>query len=386
MNYKKVILLNGTFSGSQHEMIDSSIIIAFAMIAEKVVVYFQPRRKGIIKSLVEQRIDKKNITYKTILNLPDSVRVTFRELIAAIQECWIFLTKADKNTLTCLTYINRFNCYGLNFLSKITHKPLIIICHGEIRVACTQRHKDEINWVKMLRRFYGQTILAKNARLVVLGEYIKHNIGQYIPKENISKLLFFDHPYFSTSERMPHSLHTPIRIGVIGYLKRESERGFENVKKMAIAIADNDEFELRLLSSVERELVNELPDSVRLMNPDSVFIPRNEYNKMIEELDYIYCPYPTGAFKAIASGALLEAISKHKPIIMHKNEHAMYLRKKYGEFGIVMDDSEDAFVKIRPFLNDMEQYKHLQLMQDSLLTKLSPENLSDQLKQICDSI
>ena len=385
MKYKKVILLNGTFSGSQHEMIDSSLIISFAQFTERIKVYFLPKRRNIIKKLVSKRLDSKDVEYHCLYNVPDKVRITFRELIAAIQECMIFAT-SGKNTLTCLTYVNRFNGFGLNFLSKITHKPLIIICHGEIRMACTPRREDEINWVKMLRRFYGQTLLAKNVRLVVLGEYIKCNIEQYIPKENICKLLSFDHPYFPTSERTPLSLHTPIRIGVIGYLKRESERGFENVKRMAKAIAGSDGFELRLLSSVERTLERELPNTVKLMNPNSEFIPRDEYNKMIEELDYIYCPYPTGAFKAIASGALLEAISKHKPVIMHRNEHVMYLREKYGEFGIIMDDTDEGFDKIRPVLKDYVHYKHLQIMQDTLLEKLSPENLGNSLRNICNSI
>lgn len=386
MNYKKVILLNGTFSGSQHEMIDSSIIIAFSIIAEKVVVYFQPKRKEIIKSLVEQRTDNQNITYKDIYNLSDSVRVTFRELIAAIQECWIFLTKADKNTLTCLTYINRFNCYGLNFLSKITGRPLIIVCHGELKHINTTPHQGEINWVKMLRHFYKGVTIAPHGMLMVLGSNIKEITDKLVSKEKAKNYISWEHPYFRTTLPTIHELHHPIRIGVIGFLKREKERGFDNVKKLAFAISNDCEFELRLLSSIQEDLLQELPNTVKIMNPESRFIPRYEYNQMIEELDYIYCPYPTGSFEMTASGALLEAMAQRRPIIMHNNEFTIHLRKLYGDFGIILDDEDKGFERIKQSLKDEKQYARYITQQDTILEKISPENLSNGLEKICNSL
>ena len=386
MKYKKVILLNGTFSGSQHEMIDSSFIIAFAIIADKVIVYFQPRRKEIIKSLVEQRIDKQNITYKNIFNLPDSVRVTSREFIAAIQECWIFLTKADENTLTCLTYINRFNCYGLNLLSKITGRPLIIVCHGELKHANTTPYQGEINWVKMLRHFYKDVIIAPHTMLMVLGSNIKEKIGKYVSEEKAKKYISWEHPYFRTTSPTIHGLHHPIRIGVIGFLKRDKERGFDNVKKFAFALSHDSDFELRLLSSIQEDLLQELPLTVRIINPDSRFIPRYEYNQMIEELDYIYCPYPTGAFEMTASGALLEAMAQRRPIIMHKNEYTIHLRQLYGDFGIVIDDEDNGFERLKLILKDEKQYSEYIAQQDRILEMISPEKLSPYLVRICDKM
>ena len=376
--------MNGTFSGSQHEMIDSSLIIAFAQIARNVEVFFQPTRCEIIRGLVNQRLGENRIKYNKIFNLPDSVHVTFRELLAAIQECWIFLIHTDRRSLTCLTYINRFNCYALNFLSKITHKPLLIICHGELRLISQEPSKNDINWVKMLRHFYKKTSIAKKTRLIVLGDHIRDNISQWIPKTKMDKIISFEHLYYSTSETSIQPIHHPVRIGVIGFLKRDNERGFENVKKFANNLCGDSDFELRLLSSVERTLEKELPNAVKLMNPNSAFIPREEYNKMIEELDYIYCPYPDTAFKYTASGALLEAISKRKPIIMHPNRYSDYLRNKFGAFGIIINGTDcDSLKRI---LKDNKKYMLYVQQQDSLLEKITPESLCQRLGEICDTI
>jgi hypothetical protein len=139
-----------------------------------------------------------------------------------------------------------------------------------------------------------------------------------------------------------------------------------------------------LLSSVQKELVKDLPDSVKIMNPQSLFVPRKEYDKMINDLDYIYCPYPETAFKYTASGALLEAISKRKPIIMHNNNYGNYLRKKYGKFGVIV--STTNFYSIKEELKDMMKYTSLVKMQDSVLERLSPEAQSSKLEYICDNI
>lgn len=376
--------MNGTFSGSQHEMIDSSLVIAFALIARDVDVFFQPKRCEIIKGLVDQRLGENQIKYHRIFNLPDSIHVTFRELLAAIQECWAFLIHADRKSLTCLTYINRFNCYALNFLSKITHKPLLILCHGEIRLISQEPCKNDINWVKMVRHFYRKTGIAEKTKLIVLGDHIRDNISPWISTTKLDKFISFEHLYYSTTDTPILPIHHPIRIGVIGFLKRDKERGFENVKMLANNLCCDTDFELRLLSSIQKDIVSELPNSVRLMNPDSVFIPRDEYNKMIEELDYIYCPYPDSAFKFTASGALLEAISKRKPIIMHNNRYSDYLRNKFGDFGIMINGTD--YDSLRRILKDEKEYMLYVQQQDSLLEKITPESLCMNLSEICDTI
>ena len=107
---------------------------------------------------------------------------------------------------------------------------------------------------------------------------------------------------------------------------------------------------------------------------------------MIEELDYIYCPYPTGAFEMTASGALLEAIAQRRPIIMHNNEYTIHLRKLYGDFGIIIDDEDDRFESIKQTLKDEMQYaKHI-AQQDRILEMISPENLSQDLERICNCL
>ena len=108
MKYKKVILLNGTFSGSQHEMIDSSLIISFAQFTERIKVYFLPKRRNIIKKLVSKRLDSKDVEYHCLYNVPDKVRITFRELIAAIQECFIFVF-VDVHVTVIVSYVPKYH-------------------------------------------------------------------------------------------------------------------------------------------------------------------------------------------------------------------------------------------------------------------------------------
>jgi len=386
MRYKKAIILNGTLSGCQHEMIDSSLVMCFAEICERVDMYFQNDRGHIIQNLTDKHSAKSaNINCHVIWNRKNW-KSTFRELCGALQESWIFLIKADRETITCLTYINSFNGYLLNVLSKLTGKSLLLCCHGELEMITTPFKSSDLRWRKMMRYFYTNIRIAEHARLMIFGDHIKENIKPYLTAEKYDKYVAFEHLYYNTVEDVDSQpkLHTPVRIGVTGYVKKDAARGFDNIKAFARYVCKYANIELRILGVVEEELLPEFPKSIKLMNIKCEFIPRVDYDKMIQELDYILIPYPAGCFKMTASGALLDAIVKYKPVIMYANEYGMYLQKKYGEFAIVIGGNYDA--TLISMITDKENYARLYKNIRIVADNLTPENSSPSLKMIINSL
>ena len=347
--------------------------------ANQVDVHFLSNRLFDIKAIVDRypKVYKGNVKYKSHMSLfrPGLIN----DLYGAINELLLYFRCSTKHNLFISTYNNMFSCHLLNMAAKISNNPLLLCCHSELNVVSQPKSESGI-WNKLIYNFYKRTNYAKSLRLIVFGDYIIQNISPYIYKSQIHHFVSVDHPYFRLSSNINNvQKFNPkeIKIGIIGSVNQSSDRGLDNILSFASNICD-DNIELRIVSRVSEELKQSLPNNICYCATNNEFIPRERYNILISELDYIYIPYPVSAFKFFASGALLEAIFSGKPVLMYRNSCNEYFYNKYGEYGIFIDDFR--YSELKGILQDQKNYKRIVENQRIIMNNLDPINMMNTLK------
>lgn len=372
---KKIVVLNATLRGSAHEIVDASFIVCLSRCFEKILVFFRRDRSQYFE---------KNILFENVDFLPlrDScTRGLKHEFFSSILEIWVLLKNVRKDDICLSTYVNTFSCHVLNFISKVTGKKLYICCHSELRVVAEPNISIKKIWKYSLKRFFTKTKFSKNLKLIVLGDSIYKNLIPFIDSNRMNAFVPFDHPYFALKNVDNAEVDdSSIRIGVIGYLSPAKERGFDNVLRLAKLIENKRNLKLVVVSRISQDLAGLLPETVELCSRDGNFLPRNRYDAEIEKLKYIYVPYPKESFKFTASGALLEAIFRNKPVLYHGNDYARYIERKFGQYGICLDDLNLG--AIETILANESMYESLLSSQKKVQNALLPETLCSSLRKI----
>lgn len=378
---KKVVVLNATFDGSTHEIIDSSIIIMLSHIYSKVLVRFLASRSNIIGGIVNQfGNDNANIDYKSFNN--DLRKGAFHDLKAAMLEALTILF-GSKDTLYVTTFNNMFSCHLNNLISRLTGKKIIMFCHSEVNVITGGDYKISQYWAYLINRFFKKTSLGRNVKLVVLGDHILNQLPHYIKKERLSHFYSIDHPYFTNKNKIsdPTFSSKEVKIGVIGGVSKNSSHGYNNILDFANSIINNNNnIRIYLISSVEREIRNTFPSNVTIVNKEDGYLPREEYEKNIDKMDYILLPYSSTDYNLIASGAVLEAIIRLKPTIMFPNNYFKYLSNKYGKFGVFVEDRN--FERLTQDLLSVHKYEGFRNKEHEIADKLNPLNMISSFQQI----
>ena len=369
----RVYFINATLSGNAHEIIDSSELIIFSKIFPQVHAYFQKSRCKAIQNTVEKFDSSIDVKFHGLFDL--GKRSALNDLKAALVEIFLLLRLKKKNNLFVFSYINMFSCHILNFISKITRKKIIICCHNELEIVAERKPKMFNYWRWLVYRFYTKTNLANNVYLLVLGENIREKYAEYIDQDKLDKVISVEHPYFSASQDhvdLRYPKNKKIKIGVIGSVSKNKERGFENILHLANSLIKFPDVEIDIISKIDVDLVDKLPPNVCVVGSPGFFLPRNEYDAYVGQLDYIYSPYPMDSFVFTASGALLESLFKNKVLLMHANAYVKHLMSLFGTFGLLIDGMNSE--EIYSFLKNKNHDNYLTILQD-MTEKLNPEQM-----------
>lgn len=402
---KKIVFLNATFEGNAHEIIDTSIIYCASKIFQNVKVRFLKDRSDIVQEQIKEYFKCSNITFQPFFNIKKNIngynglgnnsfsrliskfRIALREIISALEEVVEYISCSNRDSIFCLTYINRYNCFLLNFACKILQRPLYIFCHSEIEYILLDEELITSNYIKLQYRFLTATSIAKNIKLVVLGDSILNNISKTLNKDRLIHFTSVDHPYYNTfNKQQTNSIKDKknINIGVIGNLTHSKHRGFYNVLSLANNLKNTDNITINILGKTDRISYQELDGLAKFYNKSGLLISREEYDNNIDKMDYIYIPYPIDSFNFTASGSLLEAICKLKPVLYHRNCYTNYIINKFGEFGIDIDKYETpSLIKI---LTNADFYEKLIQEQIDVANKISPQNLIAQYYKLFNQI
>lgn len=371
---KKVVIMNATFDGSAHEIIDASIIIMLSSIYSIVEVKFLNKRSSIIENIVRSHIKGNNVRFVPFRN--DIRKGALHDLWAAILEFWTILIGSHRN-LYISTFNNMFSCHLNNFVSRLMSKKVILFCHSEVNVVTRSNYKMKDFWAYLINRFYTESHLGRNVKLVVLGDHILRELPKYINSKRMKHFYSIDHPYFKDGETFgTHQLDkNNIKIGVIGGVSKDSTHGYKNILHFAEYLSSNANFKIYLISSVSKEVRDSFPNNVVIVNKKEGYLPRKEYEEAIETMDYILLPYSSSEYNLIASGAVLEAIVRNKPIIMYTNNYFRYLTEKYGKFGYFVEKDKDLI----NHLNDDINYLRLANGEKQIAKRLLPSEIRKQL-------
>lgn len=337
MKHNKLYFINSSLQGNVHEVIDTSMLAIFATIYKCVEVHLLDGRMQVISCGLEKIIGKEVFNRVHFFKTHCFSKMTVT--IGALFDAWFYI-KSERNSICYFSSVNYLSVHIINLLSKILHKDVIICSHSELSLISTSKAHRTQRWAYLVQRFFMRTPISKYLNIMVLGDQILENVKTHM--SNRSKYFFvFEHPYFifehSSTKRTGFD-STHIKIGVIGSVTDSVERGFDNILHFASMIDSEPTIELRIIGRISPKLAELLPPKVKIYNDGDRFIPKDEYDNLVDELDYIYLPYPIGSFMYTASGAILEALFKNKGIIMHKNGYSTYLAEKYGEFGYFIDD------------------------------------------------
>ena len=377
----RIIFVNATLDDNVHEMVDSSLIVAFAQ-KLPVDVFFLKKRSVIVKGIIDKAFSLNNVRFQPLSNIKRSGAV--KDLIAALIEFYILVFKGNKSSLFVFSYANMFSRYLINFGSKLTGKKVLICAHSELESIVTHKLKGAGYWEKLMGLFY-QLNLARKLRIVVLGDSIQIELQKHVPARVNDKVISLIHPYFHFEAPKRKQLSSDIiHIGVVGVVSMSVHRGYDNLMSFTSKIGTYGNVKIHIISRIDKELQRELPQSVIIENPTGRYLPKDEYEQLIRQMDYLYYPYPKDAFKLTASGAIFESVANQRPPLMYSNQFFLYLTKEYGNFGLFVDQlSDDMFLNM---ISDNNNYNKMCDMLAGFATQVNPIYLSDVLyNKISDS-
>ena len=376
VNYmiKKIKFINATLDDNVHEMVDSSLIVAFAQ-KMPVEVFFLNRRAIIIEGLIKKSFPLNNIRFHSLHNIRKSGAI--KDFIAAVMEFYILLFSGNHETLYVFSYANMFSRYLINFGSKLFGKKVLVCTHSELETVVTCKSKGSCYWDKLMGGFYYKE-LAPMLRIMVMGENILNELKTHIPEKNTNKFFSLIHPYYHTTKPVSKILISEdIHIGVVGIISKSVQRGFNNLLSFVSFLEKSGNMKLHIISRIDNELRQDLPQSVIVENPTGRYLPKEEYENLIQQMDYLYYPYPKEAFKLTASGAIFESIANLRPPLMYSNDYFLSLTKEYGNFGIFIDQL--LCEKLIGVISDKNNYKRMCDVLSDFSNKISPTNLSENL-------
>ena len=134
------------------------------------------------------------------------------------------------------------------------------------------------------------------------------------------------------------------------------------------------QIEIHIISRVHKDLMDKITPFVHIENAKGAYLSKEEYERFISNMDYLYYPYPSDCFKLTASGAIFESIVNKKPALMYSNSYFKYLNQKYGRFGYFIDEfvSLDELVTK---LGDLKEYTKLCNSTEQITNRIHPKEL-----------
>ncbi|MDE5944140.1 MAG: hypothetical protein K2G93_00945 [Rikenella sp.] len=250
---------------------------------------------------------------------------------------------------------------------------------------------DKKNWggffVKLQRKIAVRFFLAskRKSRLyfVVMGDSILFHIRQTVSPELAERFISVDHSYIFGSTRPRVEVNKPLQIGTVGVLTEA--KGYDTLCVLAER--------LQAMKKVKLTVTGRIFADIEPLERFGVDLPCNkgiapledeEFRERIERLDYILFLYPTDSYRMIASGAVMDAVDKARPIVSLRNDYFSYLFNKYGNFGFLAEDTSHLLHLIEQLGQGELQCSAIDF--DELRHKMSPEVLCAELKTALSTI
>ncbi|MNZ13468.1 hypothetical protein D3C78_303710 [compost metagenome] len=193
---------------------------------------------------------------------------------------------------------------------------------------------------------------------VVYGKTIKDKLLTIFP-ELREHVLSLEHP-FITKKELVRRVSNIFTIGAFGVISRQ--KNSHQIIELAELMHDkNPLMQFRLVG----KFIDHLPyknEAITVIG-GTEFLTRQDYEKQIGDTAWLMYLYEDRNYELIASGAFLDAILYHKPIICLRNSFFQNVFKTY-EIGILVDSIEElpeALIKLFSRTDLLEFYAGCQV-------------------------
>lgn len=367
-----------TFSqGMQHLSFNASLLVMCSFVATEVEYYGA-------QVIAQMAGNPQNVLWRKLFVVSGDGRssLILRYLVGAVLNIW-HLMIAPQDTILIYNNNNLFSARGLNFLNRILGKRVVVFCHGEMELLVSDTQKGGIlhKLLTLLARgFYLQDDckIATSTYFFVMGGAIYGNLAKLLSADKMAHFCQIDHPYIFNP---PNSTvpHTTLNIGTVGVLNHL--KGGDSLCVLADMLKQNNITNVRLSVTGRIFCPKEtlLARGILLpSNGGNAPIDQQEFTSRIEELDYILFFYEKDSYKLTASGAIMDAIDRRRPIIAIKNDYFTYLFDKFGEFGYLVEDIQEMVELIDKITNGLNVQRIFDF--ESLQVALSPVALANDFR------
>ena len=377
--------------GTAHEMFNASILWMCTQIpCSQVICRATKSNIHSMERLLESaHLDTHKVITRPIPTVGGRGRLPLliRYLLGTIQLCWHLVFSVRTQDIVLLPFNNLFALKGINFLSKLLSRRVLIFCHGELEFVVSQVNKQgllsRILSHRCLRFFTNpRTHISHSLFFSVLGNHIRHNLKNILPPSFSGHLFSMAHPYlfFKSSEHARHP-HKKLSIGTCGTMTLS--KGALVMAQFAAKCRDRHlDIDIYHVGSVLSGLDEMLQAGIHIPSAERA-LSREAYDEKVNQLDYLLFFYDPNSYQITASGAVMDAIALQKPIIALRNDYFQYLFDTFGPFGI-LDNSVDAMVEHISQICEGRlliscDFRHIQ-------EQLSPQSLLPEFEQILQAI
>lgn len=368
----KVLIIDTLSYSTFHEVFNSSVVYMCALIFDRVELSCSNSTYRTIEKLITRynpAFDADTINYKQIkvIERDDTIGGFIKYMLSGWLNFWYFLI-APRSVQIIYTNNNPLSLWWVTLINMLLRKDVAIFCHGELDLLIRKPHiwKPSFYYKHIFRLLFRYGLIGRHTKLLVLGDSILGNLQPMLNKHNRKQVLSIEHPYFFVTRTTNHTtLKRPIRIGTVGALTYA--KGLQSLLNLSHKI-DESEIKLSVVGRVMETIDVEQYPNIQFLEQQGEYIPRDEFERAIEELDYILFLYPVDSYGFIASGAIFDAMDMGKPIITLKNDYFTHILKL--PIGYVVQDEEQVLEIIRKisartssqteygkFLDNIEQLK-----------------------------
>ena len=354
-----------------HEIVNFSLLQCFSNIYSNVIyIVGKSAYENMQKLSTQNKIEFSNVTFKSkwVVELAHPLGALLRMLVGF----FIFLKEyfmLKKGETIFYNYNNPFALPFIALLNRFFKKNIIIIFHGELEFFITSIPFYKLHYIYRVFNYLSFKYLLKNSniRILLLGDSIKNNLLEIFPQV-ANQIISINHPYiFSGESSNSIKLNEQLTIGTVGLLIPEKGlyKLFDISKALEKEIEGN-QLKIKVIGKVPSFVNKENYNEITWMPNE--YIPRDIFDKEIETLDFILFLYPTNSYKLIASGALLDAISKEKPIIALHNS---YFEECFAQHkvGYLCESVEEIIKTIRHLITTENQTLYEQYVNNIKLLK-----------------
>ena len=388
---RRTVYLDTYWWGNGHEMFNAGLLALCIQAAQGGEVLCRATKSSFaaITGLLSQNgIGHGNVKFRPVFTISGESRYAsvFRYVWSALLSVGRLLL-SKKTDLIIIPYNNLFALKHINRLNRLLGRSVVIFCHGELEYLAPENPGSGA-FIKLLRHCCRNFYLDRKARMSdglyfsVLGDRIKENLREYVAPQIWDRFLVMDHPYFfphGHERENKHSKRRTLRLGTCGVMTRS--KGAAGMADFARSCRDAGLDVSIVHIGRAPGCVQELKDSgVETASPDNRPLPREEYDRLAGELDYMLFFYPTDSYRLTASGAVMDAIAMRKPVIALRTDYFEYIFGKFGKAGYLVDSTEQMVETVERLSRG--KLKEPKIDYDAIQRKFSPGALAGQFYHI----